>query len=100
LVHRQHNQQVLEEADTVICLNSSVQKVEKDKVTYRDGEGNIREAVCDMVICATGQKPKDPQLAGELRSMGYETYTLGDATESGDFRTATRSAMDVVMALS
>lgn len=100
LVHRQHNQQVLEEADTVICLNSAVQKVEKDKVTYRDGEGNIREAVCDMVICATGQKPKDPQLAGELRSMGYETYTLGDATESGDFRTATRSAMDVVMALS
>ena len=50
LVHRQHNQQVLEEADTVICLNSAVQKVEKDKVTYRDGEGNIREAVCDMVI--------------------------------------------------
>lgn len=100
LVHRQHNQQVLEEADTKICLRSSVQKVEERRVTYKDEMGNIATVECDMVVCATGQRPKDPLWETELRSEGIEAYTLGDATATGDFRTATRSAMDIVMALS
>lgn len=100
LVHRQHNKQVLDEAGTVICLKSRVQKVEKDSVTYCDQNGREIKIKCDLSICATGQRPKDPMWMTRLRSRGYEAYTLGDATFTGDFRTATRSAMDIVMALS
>ncbi len=100
LVHRQHNQKVLDEADTKICLNSVVKKVEPNRVTYKDEEGNFHTVNCDMVVCATGQRPKDPELVTEIRSEGIVAYTLGDATSTGDFLTATRSAMDIVMALS
>lgn len=100
LVHRQHNQQILDEAGTSICLNSTVEKVEKNKVIYKDADGNVKEVLFDISVCATGQRPKDSRWITELRSEGYEAYTLGDATDVGDFRTATRSAMDIVMALS
>lgn len=100
LVHRQHNQKVLDDANTKICLNSLVQKVEETKVTYKGSNGLTETIDCDLVVCATGQRPKDSHWISELRSDGIETYTLGDATNTGDFRTATRSAMDIVMALS
>lgn len=100
LVHRQHNQKVLDDADTRICLSSLVQKVEKNQVTYKDEKGKLCTVYCDMAVCATGQRPKDTEWVYELRSRGIEAYTLGDATATGDLRTATRSAMDIVMALS
>lgn len=100
LVHRQHNQKVLDDANTAIYLNSFCQKVTENSVTFKDEKGDIKTVDCDMVVCATGQRPKDLELQGKLRSEGIEAYTLGDATMTGDFRTATRSAMDIVMALS
>ena len=100
LVHRQHNQKVLDDANTTICLKSLVHKVEEKKVTYKDEEGQLHTVECDLVVCATGQRPKDTQWQADLRSEGIEAYTLGDATMTGDFKTATRSAMDIVMALS
>ena len=100
LVHRQHNQKVLDDANTTICLKSLVHKVEEKKVTYKDEDGQLHTVECDLVVCATGQRPKDTQWQADLRSEGIEAYTLGDATMTGDFKTATRSAMDIVMALS
>lgn len=99
MVHRQHNQKVLDDADANICLNARVQKVEPNKVTYLAEDSEIQTIDCDLVICATGQRPKDVEWVGNLRSEGIEAYTLGDATATGNFQTATRSAMDVVMAL-
>lgn len=99
MVHRQHNQQVLEAANTNICLKSAVKSVEEKSVTYADENGDLQTVEADLVICATGQRPLDTAWQGELRSKGIETYTLGDATATGDFRTATRSAMEIVMML-
>lgn len=99
MVHRQHNQKVLDDANSNICLKSRVQNVETNKVTYSDENGVAHTVDCDLVICAAGQRPKNPDWQTELRSEGIEAYTLGDATSTGDFRTATRSAMEIVMAL-
>ncbi|MCQ2560741.1 MAG: FAD-dependent oxidoreductase [Clostridia bacterium] len=99
LVHRQHNQQVLDAANTNICINSMVKEVAADKVVYSDKEGALHTIECDMVICASGQRPKDTSMLTELRAEGIDAYSLGDATATGDFRSATRSAMDIVMAL-
>ena len=71
----------------------------ENEVKCKDKDGVIHTIKCDMVICASGQRPKDTSFATELRAAGIDTYTLGDATDTGDFRTATRSAMDVAMAL-
>ena len=99
MVHRQHNQQVLDAAGTDIYLENVVTEVSVNEVKCRDKEGVVHTIPCDMVICASGQRPKDTSFATELRAAGIDAYTLGDATDTGDFRTATRSAMDVVMAL-
>ncbi len=99
MVHRQHNQKVLDDANTNICLKSMVKKVEEKSVTYSDENGKLYTAECDLVIAAAGQRPLNPGWVGELRSKGIEAYTLGDATSTGDFRTATRSAMEIAMAL-
>ena len=99
MVHRQHNQQILDAANTDIYLENTVTEVSKNEIKCRDKEGNIHTIACDIVICASGQKPKDTSFATELRAAGIDTYTLGDATDTGDFRTATRSAMDVVMGI-
>lgn len=98
-VHRKHNQQVLDEANTNICLKSMVKKVEADSVTYSDENGELHTVKADMIICAAGQKPLNPEWIYDLRSAGIEAYTLGDATSTGDFKTATRSAMDIAMIL-
>ena len=99
MVHRQHNQQILDAAGTDIYLECTVTEVSCGEVKCRGKDGAIRTIPCDMVICASGQRPKDTSFATELRAAGIDAYTLGDATDTGDFRTATRSAMDVVMAL-
>jgi len=98
-VHWLHNKTLLEKAGSNICLNSRVEEVAEGKVIYTDADGQRQEVCCDMVICATGQRPLQPEWADELICEGYDTYTLGDATMTGDFRTATRSAMDVIMSL-
>lgn len=99
VVHRQRNQKILDDAETVICLKSMVQKVEEGKVTYKDEQGELHEVICDLSVCATGQRPLSPDWAMDLICEGIDAFTLGDATATGDFRSATRSAMDVVMSL-
>ena len=87
------------ETENDIYLENTVTEVSKNEVKCRDKDGNLHTIACDRVICASGQRPKDTSFATELRAAGIDAYTLGDATDTGDFRTATRSAMDVVMGI-
>ena len=98
-VHWLHNKTILENAGSNILLGCCVEEIAEGKVAYTDANGQRQEVCCDMVICAAGQRPLKPEWTGELICECYDTYTLGDATATGDFRTATRSAMDVIMSL-
>lgn len=97
--HRGHLLAELEKAGSRLLVNSAVQEVTKESVIYKDSEGKIHEAASDMTIVATGQRPANPEFAGELMAKGIMAYTIGDATATGNFRLATRSAFDIVMAI-
>ena len=81
IVHRNHAYQVLEDANADIFTRSSVKAVFDDGVEIVDFTGNSTFINCDLVVC------------------GIDAYLLGDAISTGDFQTATRSAMDIVMNL-
>lgn len=66
---------------------------------YKNPDGISITIPCDEVICATGQRPLNPNWIGEIRGKEIYAYTIGDATTTGDMRRATRSAFDVIMPL-
>ncbi len=97
--HKDHLMKELKARDTALLTSCAAQEIGKDFVTYKTADGEIKTIHCDMVVCATGQRPLHPDWVNELRSEGFYTYTIGDATETGDIRRATRNAFDVVMSL-
>ena len=99
IVHRNHAYQVLEDANADIFTRSSVKAVFDDGVEIVDFTGNSTFINCDLVVCAAGQMPDTSFCVTDIRSMGIDAYLLGDAISTGDFQTATRSAMDIVMNL-
>lgn len=97
-VHRQRFLKLFPEAGVGVYLNSKVSGIGDGAVRFCDEAGE-HEIACDLVVTATGQRPKYPELEAALREAGVEAYAIGDARETGDFCKATRSAMDVVMSL-
>ena len=99
IVHRNHVYRVLEDANADIFTSSSVKSVFDGGVEIVDFTGNSTFIQCDLVVCAAGQMPDTSLCVTDIRSMGIDAYLLGDAISTGDFQTATRSAMDIVMNL-
>lgn len=97
--HKDHLMMMLEAHNTALLTECAAQEIGKDYVTYKNTHGEIKTINCDMIVCATGQRPLNPSWVNELRSEGIYAYTIGDATMTGDIRRATRNAFDVVMSL-
>lgn len=97
--HKDHLLMELQSRGTALLTSCAAQEIGGNFVRYKDAAGEMHTIKCDMVICATGQRPLHPGWVNELRSDGILAYTIGDATETGDIRRATRSAFDIVMAL-
>ena len=99
IVHRNHVYRVLEDANADIFTSSSVKSVFDGGVEIVDFTGNSTFIQCDLVFSTAGQMPDASLCVTDIRSMGIDAYLLGDAISTGDFQTATRSAMDIVMNL-
>ena len=97
--HKDHVLMELTERGTALLTNCGAQEIGEDFVMYKDAAGEMHTIKCDMVVCATGQRPLHPDWVNELRGDAIDAYPLGDATMTGDIRRATRSAFDVVVAL-
>lgn len=97
-VHRDYVHQLFDKHQVEVHLNSTVKAIGENSVTVAGPDGEIAVAA-DYTVCAVGQRPVRDLAVTDIRSKGIDCYLLGDANEIGDFQTATRSAMDVVMTL-
>lgn len=97
--HKEHLLKELKAHGAELYTSCGAREIGSNFVTYADKDGKLQTIDCDMAICATGQRPQHPDWVNEIRAHGIYAYTIGDATETGDIRRATRSAFDVVMAL-
>lgn len=77
--------------NTEIYLSASTQKIEKDKVTIKDKEGNIVEIDCDDVIASVGYNPKP------LAQDKGKVHLVGDCYKVGNLRTVIWRVWDVCM---
>lgn len=86
-------------AEAVIETSAKITKIADDSVYYINKDGKEQVVPCDMVVYATGRKPLGRELTSALKHRGIQTYSIGDATIVGSFRTATRSAFDAAYAI-
>ncbi len=77
--------------NTEIYLNASTQKIEPNKVTIKDKEGNMVEIDCDDVIVSVGYNPKP---IGEDKG---KVHLVGDCYKVGNLRTVIWRVWDVCM---
>lgn len=97
--HKDHLLNELKNGGSRLLTSCTVQEIGEDYVLYLDAGGELHRLECDIVICAAGQRPLNPGWVDQIREKGIYAYTIGDATETGDIRRATRAAFDVVMSL-
>lgn len=72
----------LQEKGCRILVDTKVESVEGDRLTYSHaGERATLEGI-DTVVCALGVRP-DNSLAALVKQMGLPVYTVGDAEKTG-----------------
>ncbi|MDO4378157.1 MAG: FAD-dependent oxidoreductase [Erysipelotrichia bacterium] len=76
---------------TEIYLNAATQKIENNKVTIKDKDGNIVEIDCDDVIVSVGYNPKP--IAQESKNV----HLVGDCYKVGNLRTVIWRVWDICM---
>ena len=76
---------------TEIYLNATTQKIEKDKVTIKDKDGNVVEIDSDDVIVSVGYNPKP--IAQESKNV----HLVGDCYKVGNLRTVIWRVWDICM---
>ena len=64
-----------------VNLNAKVVEISADYIEYTQNEESKRFD-CDYVVAALGQKPYGLDLIEEIKSAGYETIVVGDASGS------------------
>lgn len=74
--------QRLQEKGCTILVNTKVEGVDGDKLTYSSGGETVTLEGVDTVVCALGSRP-DNGLAGELEGLGIPVYCVGDAVKTG-----------------
>ena len=81
--------------NAVICLNTKVKEVCDDKVICENAKGETVEIPTDYTIMSVGQRPAGDDLYRALLAKGIPTFKIGDAVQIGNFRSATRSALEI-----
>ena len=81
--------------NATICLNTKVVAVCEDKVVCENAQGETVEIPTDYTIMSVGQRPVGEELYRALLEKGIPTYKIGDAVEQGNFRSATRAALEL-----
>lgn len=94
-LHRGLLDEALRNANVQIEINACTLKVDDNNVQYRNAASEVCNAPCDMIVVATGQKTIAADLVRSIKAVGINAYSIGDATATGNLRTATRSAFDV-----
>ncbi len=97
--HKNHLLSELRNAGVKILTECTVENIEKHQVVYKDFQGAVQTIPAEVVINACGQKPAQPYLLNELQEANIEAYTIGDASATGNFRLATRSAFDIAIGI-
>ncbi|MFW7374307.1 FAD-dependent oxidoreductase [Vagococcus fluvialis] len=69
----------LQEFHVTINLNAKVTKVTKDHIEYVQ-EGEIKQFNCNHVVASLGVKPFGLELVKEIKTAGYPTIVIGDAS--------------------
>ena len=77
--------------NTEIYLSAFTQKIEPNKVTIKDKDGNIVEIDCDDVIVSVGYNPKP------LAEDKGKVHLVGDCYKVGNLRTVIWRVWDVCM---
>ena len=81
--------------NAVICLNTKVKEVCDNKVICENAKGETVEIPIDYTIMSVGQRPAGDDLYRALLAKGIPTFKIGDAVQIGNFRSATRSALEI-----
>jgi len=95
VMHRGLLMEALTEAKVDVRTNAKVKSVGDDKVTYLGSDGKEQSVACNYVIAAVGQRPAGEELYRALKDRCIRTYKIGDSLQIGNFRSATRSALEV-----
>lgn len=82
-----------------VHLSVTVTEITDSGVNYKDAEGTMHTVEAENVILSVGQHPIGQEMYEALLDDGIDTYTIGDATKAGNFRTATRAALDLAYAI-
>jgi len=72
-----------------------VKEVCDDKVICENAKGETVEIPTDYTIMSVGQRPAGDDLYRALLAKGIPTFKIGDAVQIGNFRSATRSALEI-----
>lgn len=94
--HKAHLLQNLQNGGVRLITNANVNKINEQSVTYLNAEKESVTIPCQLVIVATGQRSCSAEWSNTLEEQGIPVYSIGDALQFGNFRSATRSAMEVV----
>ncbi len=78
-----------------ICVNTKVKEICEDRVICEDKDGNTVEIPADYAIMSVGQRPAGDELYRALLEKGIDSYKIGDAQKTGNFRAATRAALEI-----
>ena len=78
-----------------VCLNTRVMEITDGNVVCQTAEGKTVEIPADAAVMSVGQRPVGDELYRELLSRGIDTYKIGDANGQGNFRSATRAALEI-----
>ena len=81
--------------NAVVCLNTKVKEIADGKVICENAEGESVEIPTDYTIMSVGQRPAGDDLYRALLAKGIPSFKIGDAVQQGNFRSATRSALEI-----
>ena len=81
--------------NAVVCLNTTVKEITDDKVICENTDGEPVEIPADYAIMSVGQRPAGDELYRALLAKGIPSFKIGDAVQQGNFRSATRSALEI-----
>lgn len=76
---------------------STVTAIEDGKVVYMKKNGETCEVNADFIVSAFGQRPVKLSLQENLDEEEIPYAIAGDASKTGNFKTATRQAFDAVL---
>lgn len=80
--------------NATICLNTKVKEICDGKILCETEEGDA-EVAADYAIMSVGQRPAGDDIYRALLEKGISTFKVGDANGQGNFRSATRAALEI-----